>query len=463
MTLPAASPSKRTGLRSAGLCAVVGAAALLAVLAAGGFAGRRALQAAGEPAAIVSLSGWLGTLAAKASLAARELALLPDPAARAEARMRLAVVLDELAQQRQRLDRRAPIPADVQTALDTFLGAGRALTETDADDVAGRPAYRTVIDLGSERLPALLDRLAARREAEGRAAGDLAGWIQAGTAGAAVLVLLLSGLWMARALRHAAADARLLEEEKAELTAGSAAANASRRDLSQFLLRLEQTLASAAKTVVGLADVLALGAAGPLNDKQREYAQRIRADGQRLAQLLEDVHDLALIDAGRLELDDKAIDLGPFIAQTLDQMRAQADRGQIALMHSLPVDLPRLSADATRLRQMLRRLIDLAIRGSDAGAQVHVRVVKETTGGLSLSVETAGQGFGAPQADIALERADAPVGVSALTLPLVKALAERHGGRLTIGQAPGRGMVATLHFPASRVLGPAAALRAIAD
>jgi signal transduction histidine kinase len=462
MTVPAPGPRKRQGLRSAVLCAVAGALALAAVVGGGAYAGRRALQAAGEPAAIVGLSGWLGTLAAKASLAARELALLPDAAARADARLRLAVVLDELAQQRQRLDRRAPLPAEVQTVLDTFLGAGRALTETDADDVADRPAYRAVIDLGSDRLPALLDRLAARREAEGRAAIDLAGWVQVATSGAALLVLVLSGLGMASALRRIAADARQLEEEKAELTIGSAAANASRRDLSQFLLRLEQTLASAAKTVVGLADVLALGAAGPLNDKQREYAQRIRADGQRLAQLLEDVHDLALIDAGRLELDDKAIDLGPFVAQTLDQMRAQADRGQIALMHSLPVDMPRLSADATRLRQMLRRLIDLALRGADAGGQVHVRVAKEPTGGLALSVETAGQGFGAPEADIALERADAPVGVSALTLPLVKALAERHGGSLTIGQAPGRGMVATLHFPASRASGTVP-LRVIAE
>jgi signal transduction histidine kinase len=121
-------------------------------------------------------------------------------------------------------------------------------------------------------------------------------------------------------------------------------------------------------------------------------------------------------------------------------------------MHSLPVDMPRLSADPSRLRQMMRRLIDLAIRTGESGGQVHVRVAREPAGGLALSVEAASQGFGHPDAEVALSRAEGPGGASALTLPLVKALAERHGGRMSIGPAPGRGSVATLHFPPMRTI-----------
>ena len=79
-------------------------------------------------------------------------------------------------------------------------------------------------------------------------------------------------------------------------------------------------------------------------------------------------------------------------------------------------------------------------------------MAREPTGGLALSVETPGLGFGHPDAEIALARAEGPGGASALTLPLVKALAERHGGRMSVGQAPGRGSVATLHFPPGRTI-----------
>jgi len=452
MTAIDASPKTRRGVRSIAIRGVVALLAVAAVAAAGFVAQRRALETMGEPAVAVSLSGWLGTLAAKAGLAARDLAHASDEGPRGEARIRLAVILDEMVQQRQRLSRRMPIPAEVQGMLDSFLAAGRALVDTEADDLAERPAYRTVSDLGPERLPAALDRLAARNEVEGRARAENLMQIQIATSAGILLVLVLAVIGIVPAIRRASDEVGALEEEAARLTVGSAAADASRRDLSQFLLRLEQTLAAAVKTVVGLSDVLALGAAGPLNDKQREYAQRIRADGQRLAQLLEDVHDLALIDAGQLKLDEKTIDLGPFIAQTLDQMRVQADRNRIALMHSLPVDMPRLSADPSRLRQMMRRLIDLAIRTGESGGQVHVRVAREPAGGLALSVEGANHGFGYPDAEMALSRVEGPGGASALTLPLVKALAERHGGRMSVGPSPGRGSVATLHFPPMRTV-----------
>jgi signal transduction histidine kinase len=379
MTASDASPKTR-GVRSFAVRGVVAALTIAAVAIGGWFAERKAGEALGEPAVAVTLSGWLGTLAVKASLATRDLAQPGDDSARNDARIRLAVVLDEMAQQRQRLVRRAPIPGDVQGVLDTFMTAARTLADTEATDIAERPAYRTVMELGPDRLPAMLDRLAARNEADGRARAELLQQIQLGVAAALLIVLVLGGVALAPAVRRTYGDIRALEDEAARLTVGSAAADASRRDLSQFLLRLEQTLAAAVKTVVGLSDVLALGAAGPLNDKQREYAQRIRGDGQRLAQLLEDVHDLALIDAGQLKLDEKVIDLGPFIAQTLDQMRVQADRSRIALMHSLPVDMPRLSADPSRLRQMMRRLIDLAIRAGESGGQVHVRVARDPTG-----------------------------------------------------------------------------------
>ncbi|MSP47783.1 MAG: HAMP domain-containing histidine kinase [Alphaproteobacteria bacterium] len=452
MTAPDASQKTRRGVRSVAIRCVVAALALVAVAGGGLVAQRRAVEAVGEPAVVVGLAGWLGTLAAKGGLAARDLAQSPDEGQRGEARIRLAVILDEIAQQRQRLGRRTALPAEVQGAIDNFLAAGRSLVDTEAADLAERPTYRTVMDLGPERLPVLLDRLAARGEAEGRTRLELLSQIQLATAGAILIVLALAVVAIAPAIRGAAGEVRALQGEAARLTVGSAAADASRRGLSQYLLRLEQTLAAAVKTVVGLSDVLALGAAGPLNDKQREYAQRIRGDGQRLAQLLEDVHDLALIDAGQLKLDEKPIDLGPFIAQILDQMRVQADRSRIALMHSLPVDMPRLSADPSRLRQMMRRLIDIALRAGESGGQVHVRVAHEPAGGLALSVETAGQGFGHPDAEIALARTDGPGGTSALTLPLVKALAEHHGGRMTVGPAPGRGSIAILNFPPTRTI-----------
>jgi signal transduction histidine kinase len=366
--------------------------------------------------------------------------------------------LAEIVEARSRLSRQSPLPSDLDGAVTAFVRQGRAFVDAETPLSADNTELRRFVDAASDRMPAGFDRLIARFEADATAAAATARWVAYGSAAALGVGLLIVGLFLLRPMAvQATRRFNRLTAAASSLEMGLATTAAHERERVAFILRLEQALGGQIKTVIGLADVLALGAAGPLTDKQREYLTRIVDSGRNLASTLEDVRQLALVDAGQLAVDSGPVDLGEAVAETLRLARGQADRSDIKLIQSLPVDAPALHTDSALLRQMLQRLLSNAIRFSHAGGQVHVRVGRDPRGGTAIAIED--QGIGMRREEIArallgLGRVDSVAAAGqgrpeggGLGLPLVKALIERQGGALDLSSVPGKGTTATLRFP----------------
>ncbi|MBI1779536.1 MAG: HAMP domain-containing histidine kinase [Proteobacteria bacterium] len=450
------------------------ALAILALLAGGIYALESQESARlGTYARLVDLAAWQRSLALKAVLAAHDLIAGASSDARADARDRLMLAIDEMAMVRDRLSATAPLPAEAAVALGGFLDRARALAETpDPPTDASQSDYQRVVADGAGPVVAAFDRLVGRFQSEARDAAERLGDIELAALAASLAALVLVGLLLLRPLAIRARAALAAAQALQALPAPAPQPKVSDRRQGEFLVDLEQAMTGAVKSVVGLSDVLVLGAAGPLSERQSDFARRIRESAQKLALMLEDVRELALIDAGRLALDERPVDLKETVIAVLRTLKGVAEERNLSLMHSLPVDAPRLRADPARLRQMLLKLLHNAMRYSPQGASIHVRVAIAGHGGMTMAVEDAGVGIAQediPRALARLGRLGEPqiasggasggrLNGAGLGLPLAKELVELHGGSLTLASQPGKGTTATLSFPAERTLrGPAGA------
>src|SRR6185503_16794272 len=251
---------------------------------------------------------------------------------------------------------------------------------------------------------------------------------------------------------------RELETTGARTAAALQQAEAGNRAKSEFLAAMSHELRTPLNAVIGFADMLGHEPFGALgNPRYREYVSHIRNSGTHLLQLINDVLEFSKAEAGALELEESEVDLGGEIASALAGMGPQAARGRLTLKADIEAGLPRLHADARRVRQILLNLLSNAIKFTPQGGEVRVRTFQRA-GALVVSVEDTGIGI-APediakafesfrQIDSRLSRRYEGAG---LGLPLTKQLVERHGGTIALDSKMGEGTIATVTFPAERV------------
>ena len=140
-------------------------------------------------------------------------------------------------------------------------------------------------------------------------------------------------------------------------------------------------------------------------------------------------------------------------------MQGRAAKGGLAITVEVPPGLPPVRADERALKQILLNLLSNAVKFTPAGGQVTLQARLDPDGGMALAVRDTGIGIAAAdlpkalasfaQVDSSLTRKYEGVG---LGLPISRALAELHGGRLELASAPGAGTTATVHLPADRVI-----------
>jgi signal transduction histidine kinase len=203
--------------------------------------------------------------------------------------------------------------------------------------------------------------------------------------------------------------------------------------------------------------VLENGIAGPLQSRQAEYVGLIRRSGGHLLHVIDDILDLARIDAGKLELHEELIDPRRLVDSCIALVKDRAAVGLLRLSAEINEDVPHLTADETRLTQILLNLLSNAIKFTELGGTIDVVVWRARDGGIEFIVRDTGCGMTPAEVEIALELFGQVDGGLArrhegtgLGLPLARKLAELHGGSLTVESVKGRGTAVTIALPAAR-------------
>jgi signal transduction histidine kinase len=197
---------------------------------------------------------------------------------------------------------------------------------------------------------------------------------------------------------------------------------------------------------------------GPMTSpKYREYAGDIHESGAHLLELINDILDLAKIEAGKLELQDGEVDVPHTIEASLRFVKERANNAGITLKTDIEIGLPILRADERMTKQMLINLLTNAVKFTANRGEVAVLANLDPHGGLRLSVRDTGAGIAAGDIPKVLEsfgqadnsRAGVTEGTG-LGLSLVKTMIEMHGGTLEIESEINAGTTVTINFPSDR-------------
>jgi len=252
---------------------------------------------------------------------------------------------------------------------------------------------------------------------------------------------------------------RKLRSNLCEIKTALAAAAAASHAKSAFLASISHELRTPLNAVIGFSDIMAKQALGPLGaPSYLEFAETIRASGNHLLLLIDDVLDLNSLDQRSLTLNDSKIDLAELVTQCVGIMTSEAAAAEIALQIHLPDALPPVRADQRRLRQILLHLLSNAIKFNRTGGTVTITAQRQDCR-LKLTISDTGIGMDVADIPVALERfgqVDSTMTRtytgSGLGLPLARELTELHGGDLTIESMRNVGTRVTITFPADRVL-----------
>jgi signal transduction histidine kinase len=232
------------------------------------------------------------------------------------------------------------------------------------------------------------------------------------------------------------------------------------RAKSEFLTNMSHELRTPLNAIIGFSEVLRDGMFGPLgNPRYTEYTEDIHASGVHLLAIINDILDLAKIDAGKLELQESQIAIPKLVEAVLPIVRGRAAAGELALGVTLADDLPQLRGDPRALKQILINLLSNAIKFTEPGGRVTISAEFER-GMIALAVTDTGIGIAEADLPAALTTfGQVEGGLSrkhegtGLGLPLVVALAELHGAVFKLDSTPGTGTTASVTFPSRRTIG----------
>jgi PAS domain S-box-containing protein len=237
------------------------------------------------------------------------------------------------------------------------------------------------------------------------------------------------------------------------------AAEAANLAKSQFLANMSHELRTPLNAIVGFSQALELGISGPLLPKQQGYVRLIRQSGDHLHSVINDILDLAKVDAGKFELHEEVgVDPLQILEACGALVAARAKEGGLALSAETGPDLPLVVVDSTRFKQILLNLVSNAVKFTEPGGEVVLAARETNEGGIAFEVRDTGPGMTADEIKIALEpfgQVDARLARrhegTGLGLPLARRLAELHNGSLRINSTKGSGTTVTVTLPAERV------------
>ena len=222
---------------------------------------------------------------------------------------------------------------------------------------------------------------------------------------------------------------------------------------SDMLARISHELRAPLNAIIGFAEVMIGERFGSLgNERYLEYMKDIRASGQRVISVIDDLLDLTRIETGKIDLAFTSQNLNELVESCVALLQPQANRERIIIRTSLARALPPVVADARALRQIAMNLIGTSIHLAKAGGQVIVSTALTDLGDVALRVRDTGQAMNDNQVAAALEPfrmrgpSDQVSDASAVSLSLTKALAEANRAQFHIRPGPHTGTLVEVVF-----------------
>ncbi len=227
---------------------------------------------------------------------------------------------------------------------------------------------------------------------------------------------------------------------------------------SDVLAKISHEIRTPLNAILGFTEVMSEERFGPIgNERYKEYLGDIHQSGGYLISLINDLLDLAKIEAGKMDLTFVGVNLNDIAASSVALLQPEANRQRVVLRTGLQPKLPAVVADDRSLRQIVINVLSNAVKFTDAGGQVIVSTALGDRGEVILRVRDTGVGMSEKELALAMEpfrqvSATRRGNGTGLGLPITKALVEANKGALLITSAKNEGTLVEITFPPQRVL-----------
>jgi signal transduction histidine kinase len=222
---------------------------------------------------------------------------------------------------------------------------------------------------------------------------------------------------------------------------------------SEFIANFSYELRTPLNSMIEFTEILANQFFGPLIERQSECAKGVLESSQQLLALINDMLDLASIEAGHVVLEVEPVDLRALLDGVAKLFNERARGGEITLSVKCPKNIGSIEMDKRRAKQILFNLMSNALKFTPRGGAAVLGAKRDGADGVALWVMDNGVGIAESERErifdkfyTAEHRSRGRSGPG-LSLALVKSFVELHGGRIEIDSTPGKSTTVTCHFP----------------
>jgi signal transduction histidine kinase len=216
----------------------------------------------------------------------------------------------------------------------------------------------------------------------------------------------------------------------------------------QFVENVSYQLRNPLQAIYGNAELLQHKVFGPLNDRQIEQVGSIIEASGSLSKLIDNILDVAMVEAGNVQLDLTTMDIYETITDSVQMAASKARDTEVPIKIKCDPKIGEISADPKRITQVIVNLLSNALRHTERGDTITVSA-ERLDGVVRLTVADTGKGMAYEQQARAFDSFESGDRRGAgLGLALVRSFVEMHGGWVALSSEPGRGVTVTCHLPA---------------
>lgn len=254
-------------------------------------------------------------------------------------------------------------------------------------------------------------------------------------------------------------DVTQRKEAELQLREAKIQSDLANRAKSEFLANMSHELRTPLNAIIGFSEIIKNQVFGPVGQKQYlEYSEDIFSSGKHLLKIINDILDVARIEAGDRHLNEALVNIEKVIGSSLELLAPKIETSRMVIVNHVTGDVPLVIGEEIAIKQMLTNLLSNAVKFTPEGGRITISHKLDDEGGLRLSVSDTGVGldeeeiekalsrFG--QVDSTLHRSTSGTG---LGLTLINSLINLHGGSFELFSQKGIGTTATIVFPPRRV------------